>query len=306
MRDKHIGVNLMITYARLAPGPGWQPVRALLYYLQRIAVEPHCRRAVTASIASCIRAFHRGDGKMPPEEIFTALTNDGCAMLPQLLSDGALAEMMAYLERAPVELRGGRTVAANEVPRGEALANFSLTTVINCPHMVELANHPMLLQLATAYLGCAPTISSIGLRWSYPAPTDSENVQNFHRDPDDWRFIKFFAYLTDVDETSGPHVFIRGSHRTAGQLFQQRHNESDIVRRFGAQSVMSVVGPRGTMFVADTAGIHKGAVPSARPRLLLEVGYSILPVFAFDYQPERMDLPSPPRDRYVNRLILAQ
>ena len=35
----------------------------------------------------------------------------------------------------------------------------------------------------------------------------------YHRDVDDFRFIKLFVYLTDTSSTTGAHSFIKGSHQ---------------------------------------------------------------------------------------------
>ena len=57
--------------------------------------------------------------------------------------------------------------------------------------------------------------------------------------------------------------------------------------------------------MADTYGIHAGTVPTGEPRLILEAQYSLLPVFAFQYEPvdaeDNSDL-----DPYVTRLLIAK
>jgi hypothetical protein len=65
-----------------------------------------------------------------------------------------------------------------------------------------------------------------------------------------------------------------------------------------------VTGPRGTTFMVDTWGVHKGNIPVNRARLLLQVQYSILPIANFDYRPVSFAAASP-HDRYTNRLILG-
>ena len=149
------------------------------------------------------------------------------------------------------------------------MASYPLATVLHCPHVLALANDPAVLRIATAYLGCKPTLSSVGLRWSFPGTGEAEDIQCFHRDPDDWRFLKLFVYLTDVDAGSGPHVFVAGSHRTAGRLRERLYTTEEIERRHGRESVRAIAGPCGTSFFADTYGIHRGAVPTTRPRLIL-------------------------------------
>jgi hypothetical protein len=293
----------MIPYARLAPGWGWQPFRAFLYYLQRIVVLEPLRRAIARGIAAAIR-MRRRTRIDAADAIGARLADDGCVRLPWVVPEAAVSDMLSHLAVKQVVLRDGSMVAADRVPAGQALADFPLATVLNCPHVMELANDPRLLRLAATYLGCTPTISSIGLRWSYPAPAAAA-VQRFHRDTDEWRILKFFAYLTDVDEESGPHVFLRGSHRESRNIFALRYSDDEIKARYPAGAPIVVTGGRGTMFLADTAGIHKGELPISRPRLLFEVGFTLLPVFCFRYAPERLMRGGLPLDRYINRLIVA-
>jgi hypothetical protein len=107
-------------------------------------------------------------------------------------------------------------------------------------------------------------------------------------------------------------VFVRGTHLTSGGIFSRRYERGEVERIWGSRSVCTIVGQQGTSFIADTYGLHCGAdtyglhcgvVPTARPRLIFEVQYSLLPVFAFLYKPVRMDVPQPV-DPYINRLIL--
>jgi hypothetical protein len=226
-------------------------------------------------------------------------------VLPRLLGDREIAEMVGYLKSRELMLRNGMRVYPDGVPPGEPLANFPLSTVVNCPHALELANHPRLLQLAKIYLGCTPTVSSIGIRWNFPT-RDPDQVQRYHRDTDDWRFVKFFLYLTDVaDEAAGPHVFVRRSHLESGRIRARAYTQADVLRRYGSSAISSITGPRGTMFLADTSGIHKAAVPFHQPRLGLEVGYSLRPIYCFDYRPECLTRERRPLDPYINRLIVA-
>lgn len=294
----------MISYARLTPGRGWQPVRALFYYSYRLSIWRALRRTVAFSAAAIIRTLRRARREQA-DAVVARLEHDGCVMLPPLLSDSAVAEMVAYLKDQDLVLRDGRAVRPDAVPGDQPLASFPLATIVNCPHALELANHPRLLQLAAAYLHCTPTISTVGLRWSYPSLA-VDNVQHFHRDMDDWHSVKLFLYLTDVDEMSGPHVFVLRSHLDSRrEVFCRSHSEDEVVRRYGAAALISIVGPRGTTFLVDTSGVHKGAVPLRRPRLMFEVGYSVLPVFAFRYEPARLTRDRPSLDPHVNRLIAA-
>lgn len=280
----------MIRYAQLAPGPGWRPLRALRYYAYRVGAASPLGAAITNWIAAILAIWHPAQAAEFDPLLLEALFRDGFTSLPPLLSDVQIAEMLTFL-------------AARTPVRKKALADYELLDVVNCPHMMELANHPQLLGLASRYLGCAPTISTIGLRWSYPAEQIA-GVQSFHRDPDDWKTLKFFTYLTEVDEGNGPHVYIAGTHRETPPVNARRYSDKEVVEKYGAKALITHYGPRGSMFMADTAGVHKGAAVQAGARLLLEVGYTLLPIYAMDYSPVPVSRKGFNLDRYVNRLIV--
>ena len=100
---------------------------------------------------------------------------------------------------------------------------------------------------------------------------------------------------SDAASVSGP---------TGGRLRGKAYSEEQVVARYGKQNVRTILGARGTTFVADTIGIHAGLPPQRAPRLLLQVQYSILPNFALQYRPVA-NAGHGGLDRYVNRLILA-
>jgi hypothetical protein len=280
----------MIRYAQLTPGPGWQPLRALRYYSYRLASATPLGRTLANGIAAILAIRHPVRAAETDKAQLDNLVRHGFTTLPPLLSDKQIDEMLAYL-------------AGREPIRRKALAGYPLSDVVNCPQMMELANHPRLLSLAARYLGCAPTISTIGLRWSFPAEQVA-GVQAFHRDPDDWKTLKFFTYLTDVEEGAGPHVYIAGSHRDIQPVTARRYSDAEVAQKYGRDAQITVMGPRGAMFMADTAGIHKGAAVVTGSRLLLEVGYTLLPIYAMDYSPVALARNRLSLDRYINRLIV--
>jgi hypothetical protein len=232
------------------------------------------------------------------------LERDGIAMLPNLFSASELDDVVAFFLDEQVTVPGGGRVSPDARPAELTMAAYDLATVTACPWLMAAINRADILRLASAFLGCTPTLCSVGVRWSFPGPKSTDVTQAFHRDPDDWRFLKLFVYLTDVDGESGPHVYIVGSHRTGTDWRARTYAQEQLEARFGKQSVRTVLGARGTTFVADTSGIHAGMPPQRLPRLLLQAQYSILPNFALHYRP--VAAPDHHRlDSYVNRLILA-
>ncbi|KAF3998146.1 hypothetical protein [Glaciimonas immobilis] len=142
----------------------------------------------------------------------------------------------------------------------------------------------------------------MGLRWSFPNIETGSGLQAFHRDYDDWRFIKVFVYLTDVDNDSGPHVFVQGTHHEHCAMRLRGYGDAKIMEAYGEDKIVSITGTAGFGFAVDTHGIHKGIVPRQRPRLLLQIQYSLLPVYLYHYRPGTSQR-ALPLDRYINRLF---
>jgi hypothetical protein len=297
-------------FAQLAPGRAFKPVNSLLYYLQRVVTSRRLRHALADGLARYIARRH---GALPaaaplhPASI-DGLRRDGCVPLGPMLSDQQLAQIRFYLRDKPLFARGKSLPPFSldeEPPAGLRMAEYALADVIGCPPLLELANHPGLLRLAEDYIGCKPTISAIGLRWSFPDAGTGTGLQGFHRDADDWRFIKVFAYLTDVDEDSGPHVYVRGTHLEHCGLRLRAYSDAEIMQAYGGERIESVNGKAGFAFAVNTHGIHKGMLPRRRPRLLLQIQYSLLPVYLYRYRPIASGHAGS-LDPYINRLFLSR
>jgi hypothetical protein len=277
----------------------------MLYYAQRMASVHWLRQGIAGAIARGLARRHPAipfDGDQI--DLRDELNRSGLVSLPNLASPDMVRKIHAYLQDKRLEIRGSRRLHLKNIPSDVGTADYPLDTVLGCPTVVDLINSPAILSLVGSYLGCSPTLSSIGLRWSFPSTGGVCDVQRFHRDPDDWRFVKLFVYLTDVDAGSGPHVYVKGSHRTSRGARAHFYERDKIAARYGAASITPVTGSRGTTFIADTSGIHMGMPPKDRPRLMLTAQYSLLPVFAFNYHPVSLEIGSH-LDPYVNRLLFA-
>ncbi|MGF1569841.1 MAG: hypothetical protein ACFCVD_17525 [Nodosilinea sp.] len=150
-----------------------------------------------------------------------------------------------------------------------------------CAIISTLKADPFLRKIAALYLQTSPVHVSSALWWSFPSTSDllrqSKAAQVFHCDLDDFRFLKFFFYLTDVDVDSGPHLFIRGSHRKKPffrQLLRGRASEDWLLQHYGPENVLKVYGPAGFGFVEDTYGHHMGSPPKSNQRLILQIEYA--------------------------------
>ncbi len=120
---------------------------------------------------------------------------------------------------------------------------------------------------------------------------------------EDWKILRLFIYLTDVAEDSGPHQFIARSHKTAGRFRIKPYSDAYIDRRFGRDNVLTIDGPKGTAFVGDMWGVHRGVPPAQKPRLLFSCTYTMTATPIYRYEPVQV-ADSHLYDGYTNRLLI--
>jgi hypothetical protein len=266
-----------------------------VYYAARLLPHPLLRGGVGAAIRAWVNSRQgraTASRGIDAQAALTRLSEAGLALMGGMLSPPQVDDVVSYLAKAPVAQSASSAV-------------YDLPTIMACPHLLGLMNHPGLLQIATGFLGCKPTISGVGLRWSFPHATIPSDVQRFHRDTEDWKILRLFVYLTDVFADSGPHQFVAGSHKSAGRFRLQPYTDADIDRQFGRDSVVTLLGPKGTTFFGDMWGVHRGVPPAEHPRLLFSCTYTMTATPIYRYEPVKVP-DGHLYDGYTNRLLIAQ
>jgi len=208
------------------------------------------------------------------------LQQDGFVLTPGIVPDEWVREMRDYFLTEPCadpyrpELCS--FVGPENAPPGTHVAFFDAATVVRSPRALEIANLPSLLQTTAANFGGKPTISYMTAWWSVPAcDGTAQHAEMYHRDVDDIDFIKFFLYLTDVDEHCGPHVFVKGSHIQNKLTKIRRYEDAEVHDAFGQENEVRFIGPAGTCFLEKTYGLHRGVPPRSKPRLIFQVLFSM-------------------------------
>jgi hypothetical protein len=239
-------------------------------------------------------------------QVIGLLRKDGIAFLPNLPTQEQINEILQYIEDKEVRnpYKPAQSFPHQTPPADCHTAHFSAKDIIGAPHLLDFANDPAVLRVVSHYLGAHPTISNIALWWSYPGHETPEQAQYFHRDVDDLRFIKLFVYLTDVDDTAGPHAFVPGSQNSPAFSKIKRYSDEEVEKHFGENSIHYITGDKGSSFLENTFGLHKGQVPTKKPRLVFQVQYSLHPIAAYQYTPLQRSAPHSGFDRYLNRLYL--
>lgn len=209
--------------------------------------------------------------------VLDALGRDGFAVLPDLLSAAMCDDIEATARDADCTLSGSseRAVFDPSAPRARRY-DVPEEDLLGCASVQELLADASLLKLAQEYLGAAPVQDLVAAWWSAPGGgSASAAAQMYHFDLDRPRFLKLFVYLTDVGPQSGPHAYVRGTHRNLPPAFRvdRRYDDEEVGRSF-EPDIVHIGGPRGTVFIADTRGLHKGEPVNSGYRLVFQVELS--------------------------------
>jgi hypothetical protein len=154
-----------------------------------------------------------------------------------------------------------------------------------CLAMTQIINDANLKAIAAQYFGSNPVLVGSELLWSFPVQSDSTQrlkaAQVMHYDIDDYQCLKFFVYLTDVDENSGAHACIAKTHRNKKllhQLMGQRSSkiaDDKLIAEYGGEKkVVTFCGQSGFGFVEDPFCFHRGNPVKQNARLMLQVEYA--------------------------------
>ena len=165
--------------------------------------------------------------------------------------------------------------------------NIYLLRLFN-PHKLiseiyEIALNHELINSVTKYLGCNPIIASSQIWWTYPFYNEKGELSNppgnefgFHYDVDDFKFLKLFFYLNDVDKNNGPHVYIKNNGKKSFKEYLNRRINDDYALNNYNRRVKTILGGLGSGFIEDTSFYHKGSNPiNSNGRGVLQIIYGV-------------------------------
>lgn len=154
------------------------------------------------------------------------------------------------------------------------------------PHLIcepirQIAHDPKIIEIAREYLGVEPILYQTSLYWSLPSNNEKKQKPtawqkaHFHYDIGDFRSVVLFIYLTDVDQESGPHVVIEGTHyKKSFRQMLTRYLNNDTANRQYAERIRVIYGASGEGFFEDLTCYHKRAT-GTKKRLMLTISFML-------------------------------
>lgn len=229
---------------------------------------------------------------------------NGFYVFKQTVDRSITDAIRAHAEAAPCVARGAGTPAAPYPRQAPAVGRYDLSeeTGLQCPEVQEFATDPAMATIARGYLGQPVIMDEVAFWWTTTQRAEDANInaQMFHQDRDRLSFLKFFIYLTDVTPETGPHVYLRGSHRSIPRSLRRDGRLTDeAVREAGlGHEISELCGPAGTIMAVDTIGLHKGKTPISGDRLALENEFSTS-LFGMDYETPEFTPTDLTRERFA-------
>ena len=239
-------------------------------------------------------------GRMVVEKIRA----DGYAVFASVLGRETCDRLLEFAMRTPAVVRPMDNEATPPAPQtarfnpDRPLAvryDYNPSDLLKNADVQALLADPTILAVAQEYLDCEPSADVLSMWWhtNFQDRPDAGAAQFFHFDMDRMKWLKIFIYLTDVAPDNGPHVFVRGSHRTGAIpnrfLYRgyQRINDDEVAAAYPKDDLLEFSAPRGTIILEDTRGLHKGAHVRGAPRLILQLQFSNS-LFGTNYPPARL------------------
>jgi hypothetical protein len=281
------------------------------FYLQRLVMARDRRGATAARLAARLpQAQTRGGAD--EDQLVAAYVDQGYSLLPGYLEPATAARMRDhFIAHRPHDVHRPELGSFDPLaPTSSAtsVAYYDDQDVLSAPGVFDLANDPRILGVVARLLGAKPLISYMAAWWTYPSQGDNlKRGEMFHRDVDDWNFVKVFTYLTDVDEEAGPHQYISFSHKADKLMVVRNFQDGEVFEAFPREDLRSFTGPAGTTLIENTFGLHRGTKPVHKPRLIYQTLYSLRETI---YGPRRPIIDAAavehraPLDPYINSIYL--
>ena len=156
-------------------------------------------------------------------------------------------DVLGWLKSRPVFVGRHVVQADTEFTTWDAAAGanvlcWTLETAVLTPHLLERALAEF--DFVTEYLGTPnPYLYSLNVFVTRPGQPVRPDIQAFHRDTDDVKFLPMFFYLSDVGEDARQELRVD-------------------------DRVVGIEGKRGTVFFSDTMREHRGLKPVTGERII--------------------------------------
>lgn len=210
--------------------------------------------------------------------IVSKLNQDGFYIFDKLLNEIDLQKLLDFSLEKEARLMPYPKLCFKKYNRDNPEAvkyQFLEKDLVNNEVVQNILTDKSILKISQDFLGSKPIIDLISMWWStcFSKEASSEIAQLYHFDMERIKFIKFFIYLTDVDEQTGPHCYVKGSTKNIPLSVRKdgRIDDREIENAYNKEDLLEICGEKGTILAVDTSGFHKGKKLEKNDRLLFQI-----------------------------------
>lgn len=247
-----------------------------------IKVNPHCAWGGSQELERYLSHLSERQDKYP----FTSSAEH--IKIAQLASDHGYSKVESFISPSRllnIKQQFEKIKASGSLQYQDAYTEQCAHPLVNLPGVYDIVFDDKVVDLASAYFKCLPTLNNVQVRRSKATNLSESQLPGngqttlFHCDKDSPRFIKFFFYLDDVGMDNGPFTYIDGSHldKFPNWKSQYRRSEDEILSFYGEDRVKYLTGNVGDLIMGNTSGFHRGKKVTKGERLLLTAYYSVHP-----------------------------
>jgi ectoine hydroxylase-related dioxygenase (phytanoyl-CoA dioxygenase family) len=221
--------------------------------------------------------------------IVEQIKNDGYIVLDQILPEHLTNRLLHFAQtniavaRETDENNGIYFETKFDGTQPEAVRyEYKLHDLMASDVIQSIVADKLFISIANKYLGSMPILDVVQMWWhtNFKKIADKKAAQYYHYDLDRLKWLKFFIYITDVDESNGPHSFIKKSHipeTIPNDIYKKGYMRIDdelIFKNFDKSDEVVFCGKKGTIIIEDTIGLHKGNHVSGKSRLIMQIQFS--------------------------------
>lgn len=222
-------------------------------------------------------------------ETLKNLIDDGIAIIENFFSQSQIKEFLENIPTIEEMENNGISKKNRGLYTFEDVSNYSKML---SPFFV----HPLIAEMAHAYLSPKAQCFRTTARYKTLPGKDSVNDFETFFHFDDWKHrFKGYLYLTDVDESSAPMIYLKGSHygtwrhKKEYEMFSKYKNtggasttdpESKMLGCFDQEEIKLLknqyslkeficIGKAGTLLFFDGRGLHQGTELINGKRIIL-------------------------------------
>ena len=221
------------------------------------------------------------------DEILKNLKKDGFYYIKNSLHDKTINKINIFLKNTKgyylsENLKSNEKVFFDENDPKTVQFIYTTEDLLQCAEIQKIICDNKIISIAQDYLGSLPIFDFLSMYWSFESKIpDKEAAQYWHFDMDRPKWLKVFFYLTEVNENTGPHMFIPETHflgkkfplelRKRGYV---RLSDEEINKFFSEEEIKMFCLPKGSVLFEDTSGLHKGLKVNFGKRLLFMIQFS--------------------------------